>query len=281
MAQDEPPDSTPRLSEGSSRKGLLRRLVDGLRGTPPPPATGDPRQLGRYRILHRLGQGGMGIVFAALDETLGRKVAVKTIAEPDESARKRFRHEARAAAGVNHPNVCQVYEIGEDGGQLFIAMELVEGESLEGRLKRGPLTVAEAVKLAREMLEALAAALHGAGAGARPRHRRAHRPLLRRGDPVRGDRGAPGLPRRERRRGAVGDAARRATGARRRRRRGRARPLHPPAARQASGGAPGVGGGARRRARGRPALRQLRRPRARPPADAARGAAVPAAAARP
>ncbi len=162
MAQDEPPDPTSPLSAGSSRKGLLRRLVDGLRGTPPPPATGDPRQLGRYRSLHRLGQGGMGIVFAALDESLGRKVAVKTIAEPDESARKRFRREARAAAGVNHPNVCQVYEIGEDAGQLFIAMELLEGESLEGRLKRGPLTVAEAVKLAREMLEALAA-LHGSG----------------------------------------------------------------------------------------------------------------------
>ncbi len=72
----------------------------------------------------------MGIVFAAEDESLGRRVAVKTIAEPDESARKRFRREARAAAGVNHPNVCQVYEIGEDGGQLFIAMELLEGEPL-------------------------------------------------------------------------------------------------------------------------------------------------------
>ncbi len=58
----------------------------------------------------------MGVVFAAEDESLGRRVAVKTIAEPDESARKRFRREARAAAGVNHPNVCQVYEIGEDGG---------------------------------------------------------------------------------------------------------------------------------------------------------------------
>jgi len=162
MAQDEPPDPTPHLPEGSSRKGLLRRLVDGLRGATPPPAAGDPRRLGRYRILHRLGQGGMGIVFAAEDESLGRKVAVKTIAEPDESARKRFRREARAAAGVNHPNVCQVYEIGEDAGQLFIAMELLEGESLADRLKRGPLSVAEAITLARQMFEALAA-LHGSG----------------------------------------------------------------------------------------------------------------------
>jgi TolB-like protein len=104
----------------------------------------------------------MGVVFAAEDESLGRRVAVKTIAEPDESARKRFRREARAAAGVNHPNVCQVYEIGEEGGQLFIAMELLQGESLTDRLTRGPMPVAEAVALGREMLAALRA-LHATG----------------------------------------------------------------------------------------------------------------------
>jgi non-specific serine/threonine protein kinase len=162
MSQDEPQDPTPRLPEGSSRKGLLRRLVDGLRGLTPLPGTGDPERLGRYRILHRLGQGGMGIVYAAEDTSLGRKVAVKTIAEPDESARKRFRREARAAAGVNHPNVCQVYEIGEDAGQLFIAMELLEGEPLAERLTRGPLSVAEALALAQGMLAALQA-LHETG----------------------------------------------------------------------------------------------------------------------
>jgi eukaryotic-like serine/threonine-protein kinase len=112
--------------------------------------------------LHQLGQGGMGIVFAAEDESLGRRVAVKTIAEADGSARKRFWREARAAAGVNHPNVCQVYEIGEDAGQMFIAMELLEGESLAERLKRGPLSVAEAGRLAQGMLAALQA-LHDAG----------------------------------------------------------------------------------------------------------------------
>jgi len=162
MAQDETKDRTPRIPSGSSttRKGLLRRLVDGLRGGGVP--QGPPAHLGRYRILHPLGQGGMGIVFAAEDESLGRRVAVKTIAEPDESARKRFRREARAAAGVNHPNVCQVYEIGDDGGQLFIAMELLEGESLSERLKRGPLPVAEARRLGQGMLAALQA-LHEAG----------------------------------------------------------------------------------------------------------------------
>jgi eukaryotic-like serine/threonine-protein kinase len=167
---------TPPLAGTSSRKGVLRRLLDGLapgarlspgrkgvRGeTPAPGAAADPQRLGRYRILHRLGQGGMGVVFAAEDDSLGRRVAVKTIAEPDDSARKRFRREARAAAGVNHPNVCQVYEIGEDGGQLFIAMELLEGEPLAERLRRGPLPVEEAVALGRGMLAALSA-LHASG----------------------------------------------------------------------------------------------------------------------
>ncbi len=135
--------------------------MDGLRGAAPSPA-GDPERLGRYRILHRLGQGGMGIVFAALDDSLGRRVAVKTIAEADDSARERFRREARAAAGVNHPNVCQVYEIGEDRGQLFIAMELLEGEALSERLARGSMSLAEVLALAQEMLAALQA-LHEKG----------------------------------------------------------------------------------------------------------------------
>jgi serine/threonine protein kinase len=164
MDQDEEPEArTPPLGGGSSRKGVLRRLLAGLRGETPPPTTPPAAgRLGRYRILHRLGQGGMGIVFAAEDESLGRKVAVKTIAEPDESARKRFRREARAAAGVNHPNVCQVYEIGEDGGQLFIAMELLEGEPLSARLSRGEMPVAEAIALGRGILSALGA-LHATG----------------------------------------------------------------------------------------------------------------------
>jgi serine/threonine protein kinase len=177
MNQDDDPGArTPPLDSGtSSRKGVLRRLLEGLapgsrpahrrepRGEAPAPASPDgPGRLGRYRILHRLGQGGMGVVFAAEDESLGRRVAVKTITEPDESARKRFRREARAAAGVNHPNVCQVYEIGEDSGQLFIAMELLEGESLTERLSRGPLPTAEAIALGRGVLGALQA-LHATG----------------------------------------------------------------------------------------------------------------------
>jgi serine/threonine protein kinase len=121
-----------------------------------------PRRLGRYRVLHRLGQGGMGVVVAAEDEALGRRVAVKTIVEADESARRRFRREARAAASVNHPNVCQIYEIGEDSGQLYIVMELLEGEPLSARLARGALPIADAQAVGRSVLAALAA-LHSVG----------------------------------------------------------------------------------------------------------------------
>jgi serine/threonine protein kinase len=121
-----------------------------------------PERIGRYRILHKLGQGGMGIVYAAEDPSLGRRVALKTIANPDEESRMRFRREARAAASVNHPHACQIFEIGEDTGRLFIAMELLDGEPLSERLKRGPLAVGEALSLGREMLSALSA-LHAQG----------------------------------------------------------------------------------------------------------------------
>jgi non-specific serine/threonine protein kinase len=106
----------------------------------------------------------MGIVYAARDERLERSVALKTISSiaDSDTARKRFWREARAAASVNHPNVCQIHEIGEDNGTLFIAMELLEGESLAERLRRGPLAVADAVPVAVGMLAALAA-LHQRG----------------------------------------------------------------------------------------------------------------------
>ncbi|MFI4947054.1 MAG: serine/threonine protein kinase, partial [Burkholderiales bacterium] len=99
MSQDQPDPTPPLPSQATpsqaTRKGLLRRFVDGLRGSGSDISA--PAKLGRYRVLHRLGHGGMGVVFAAQDDSLGRTVAVKTIAEPDEAARKRFRREARAA----------------------------------------------------------------------------------------------------------------------------------------------------------------------------------------
>jgi len=106
----------------------------------------------------------MGVVYAARDERLHRTVALKTMASlgGDETARQRFWREARAAASVNHPNICQIYEIGEDGAELFIAMELLEGESLSDRLRRGPLSVSKAVPITLGMLSALSA-LHQRG----------------------------------------------------------------------------------------------------------------------
>jgi TolB-like protein/tetratricopeptide (TPR) repeat protein/predicted Ser/Thr protein kinase len=123
-----------------------------------------PERIGRYRIDRELGRGGMGVVYAAYDEQLERPVAIKTIVEPtpDEQARKRFQREARTAARIHHPNVCHIYEIGEDGDELFIAMEFLEGESLAGRLVRGPLPIPEAVEISLEILSALDG-LHGAG----------------------------------------------------------------------------------------------------------------------
>ena len=72
-------------------------------------------------------------MYAAEDPSLGRRVALKTIAHPDDESRRRFRREARAAASVSHPHACQIFEIGEDAGRLYIAMELLEGEPLSER----------------------------------------------------------------------------------------------------------------------------------------------------
>jgi TolB-like protein len=121
-----------------------------------------PDRIGPYRVLEKLGQGGMGIVFSALDERLDRSLAIKVIGAgaTGDSAVKRFWREARAAAAVNHPNICQIYEVGEHEGQLFIAMERLEGESLGDRLTRGSLPAHEAVPVGLGILSALEA-LHG------------------------------------------------------------------------------------------------------------------------
>ena len=124
-----------------------------------------PARVGHYTIDRKIGEGGMGVVYAARDERLERAVALKmmsSLAVGDETARLRFWREARAAASVNHPNICQIHEIGEDGGTLFIAMELLEGESLGERLHHGSLRLSEAVQLAQGILAALSA-LHGRG----------------------------------------------------------------------------------------------------------------------
>ena len=128
------------------------------------PGLDAPTRLGRYRITNKLGEGGMGVVYAAQDDRLNRRVALKMIRKgaADERARERLWREARVAASVNHPNVCQLYEVGEDNGELFLAMELLEGESLAVKLTAGPLACAEGVQITLAILAALEA-LHRRG----------------------------------------------------------------------------------------------------------------------
>lgn len=116
---------------------------------------------GRYRILSPLGAGGMGEVFLAEDTRLERRVAVKLLpesVEADAVARERLRREALAAAALDHPFICKVYEIGDADGRAFIVMEYVEGDTLHVASRRAPLPVRQVVEIAHELTQALDAA---------------------------------------------------------------------------------------------------------------------------
>ena len=123
------------------------------------------KTISHYKILSKLGEGGMGVVYKAEDLTLGRTVALKFL-PPDsvatEDDRTRLVHEARAAAALLHPNICPVYEIAEAEGRIFIAMACIEGRSLKDRIAEGPVSLDEALSIARQIGDALAAA-HGKG----------------------------------------------------------------------------------------------------------------------
>src|SRR5438876_6403884 len=117
--------------------------------------------ISHYRILSKLGAGGMGEVYLAQDTQLGRHVAIKLLPPEtvsDEHARKRLVREACAVAPLDHPNICSVYEVGEADGRSFIAMQYVEGETLDLRLKRKPLALKESITLASQIADALAEA---------------------------------------------------------------------------------------------------------------------------
>src|SRR5262245_19001439 len=122
-------------------------------------------RLGPYEIDGPLGVGGMGEVYRATDTRLGRAVAVKVVSAGlagDDTTRARFQREARAIAALNHPNICALFDIGHDASYDFLVLELLEGETLQQRLQRGPLDLGQLVEHAIALADALDAA-HGLG----------------------------------------------------------------------------------------------------------------------
>src|SRR3984957_10974359 len=118
------------LSESPYKKGEETTVV----GVTPSQELSAGTLLGHYRVTRRLGRGGMGVVYEAEDQKLGRSVAIKILPEAtrqDPVAMERFWREARAASSLNHPGICTIHELNESGDQPFIVMELLEGQSLD------------------------------------------------------------------------------------------------------------------------------------------------------
>ena len=123
------------------------------------------RTIGHYQLLERIGAGGMGEVYLAEDLWSGRKAALKLLAARfagDKDRYDRFQREARAVVALNHPNILTVYETGQEDSTYYIVSELIEGETLRERLKRGPTSIHNAVELGIQAASALGAA-HKAG----------------------------------------------------------------------------------------------------------------------
>jgi serine/threonine-protein kinase len=136
--------------------GAMRQLRNEVSRNAPPAL--EPRVLGGFELVRELGRGGMGVVYEARQISLDRRVAVKVLlpGEKDSpSRRERFRQEAEAAARLRHLGIVPIYTVGEEDGELYFAMEFVEGPTLAARLAQGPLPVREAVELVRQITLAI------------------------------------------------------------------------------------------------------------------------------